>query len=137
MERFTAISVQLVKLSLPVLVVPAGSGNDFARALGLAAGARFAGRMAAIHAAAQDNVRQIDLGVITSLAARTRRQLDTHNTSVAWLESGSTAKWPAAPTRLPRWLRGHGGYVLSLAPTILHFCSIPDEDPDGREDSHA
>ena len=26
---------QLVKLALPVLVVPAGSGNDFARALGL------------------------------------------------------------------------------------------------------
>ena len=26
---------QLVKLRLPVLVVPAGSGNDFARALGL------------------------------------------------------------------------------------------------------
>src|SRR5271165_6089852 len=26
---------QLVKLGLPVLVVPAGSGNDFARALGL------------------------------------------------------------------------------------------------------
>ncbi|MGC2532476.1 MAG: diacylglycerol kinase family protein, partial [Candidatus Sulfotelmatobacter sp.] len=27
---------QLVKLGLPVLVVPAGSGNDFAGALGLA-----------------------------------------------------------------------------------------------------
>jgi len=26
---------QLVKLKLPVLIVPAGSGNDFARALGL------------------------------------------------------------------------------------------------------
>ena len=26
---------QLVRLGLPVLVVPAGSGNDFARALGL------------------------------------------------------------------------------------------------------
>src|SRR5271169_3892377 len=26
---------QLVKLGLPVLIVPAGSGNDFARALGL------------------------------------------------------------------------------------------------------
>src|ERR1700686_638864 len=29
---------QLVKLGLPVLVVPAGSGNDFARALGLRRG---------------------------------------------------------------------------------------------------
>ncbi|MFZ1142321.1 MAG: diacylglycerol kinase family protein, partial [Candidatus Sulfotelmatobacter sp.] len=26
---------QLVRLGLPVLIVPAGSGNDFARALGL------------------------------------------------------------------------------------------------------
>ena len=29
---------QLVKLGLPVLIVPAGSGNDFARALGLRRG---------------------------------------------------------------------------------------------------
>ena len=57
---------QLVKLGLPVLIVPAGSGNDFARALGLrrvrdslAAWRRFC--------AEQDNVRAIDLGVITPL----------------------------------------------------------------------
>ena len=27
--------------------------------------------------------------------------------------------------RLPRWLRGHGGYVLSLAPTIFSFAPLP------------
>ena len=27
--------------------------------------------------------------------------------------------------RLPRWLRGNGGYVLSLAPTIFTFSSFP------------
>ncbi len=59
---------QLVKLGLPVLVVPAGSGNDFARALGLrrvrdslAAWRRFC--------AGQDNLRTIDLGVILPLGA--------------------------------------------------------------------
>src|SRR5713101_5257582 len=59
---------QLVKLGLPVLVVPEGSGNDFARALGvrrvrdsLASWRRFC--------AGQDNVRLIDLGVITPLAS--------------------------------------------------------------------
>src|SRR5882724_10782133 len=57
---------QLVKLGLPVLIVPAGSGNDFARALGL----RTVGDSAAAwrrFCAGQDNVRAIDLGVITPL----------------------------------------------------------------------
>jgi diacylglycerol kinase (ATP) len=26
---------------------------------------------------------------------------------------------------LPRWLRGHGGYALSLAPTIFRFAALP------------
>src|SRR5579863_7610712 len=62
---------QLVKLALPVLVVPTGSGNDFARALGLrgvrdslAAWKNFCG--------AKNNVRSIDLGVITPLDLPTR-----------------------------------------------------------------
>src|SRR6202162_4774224 len=57
---------QLVKLGLPVLVVPAGSGNDFARSLGLrrvrdslAAWRKFRAR--ATH------VRSIDLGVISAM----------------------------------------------------------------------
>ena len=56
----------LVKLGLPVLVVPAGSGNDFARALGLlrerdslAAWQKFASH--------EENIRVVDLGVITPI----------------------------------------------------------------------
>src|SRR3954471_14306559 len=56
----------LVKLGLPVLVVPVGSGNDFARALGfknvgktLAAWTRFT--------ESGKNVHKIDLGLITPL----------------------------------------------------------------------
>jgi diacylglycerol kinase (ATP) len=26
---------------------------------------------------------------------------------------------------LPRWLRGHGGYALTLAPTIFRFAALP------------
>ena len=26
---------------------------------------------------------------------------------------------------MPRWLRGHGGYVLSLAPTIFTYAALP------------
>lgn len=31
----------------------------------------------------------------------------------------------ARANRLPRWLRGHGGYVLSLVPTIFSFVPLP------------
>ena len=56
---------QLVKLGLPVLVVPAGSGNDFARALGLRRVRDSLGPWQRF-CAGQENVRAIDLGVIYS-----------------------------------------------------------------------
>jgi len=55
----------LVRLGLPVLIVPAGSGNDFARAVGLP---RMRDSLAAWQkfCAGAENVRAIDLGVISS-----------------------------------------------------------------------
>src|SRR5277367_5616323 len=55
---------QLVELRVPVLVVPCGSGNDFARALD------FRTVRDSLHAwrkflSGENNVRTIDLGVIT------------------------------------------------------------------------
>src|ERR1700685_1327227 len=61
---------QLVKLGVPVLVVPAGSGNDFARALGLrrVRDSLVAWRsFCAGKSAGKSNVQAIDLGVITPL----------------------------------------------------------------------
>src|SRR5262249_11009269 len=57
---------RLVALGLPVLVVPAGSGNDFARAFGIrnVCDSLQAWR---IFAAGRGKVRAIDLGLITPL----------------------------------------------------------------------
>jgi diacylglycerol kinase (ATP) len=118
---------QLVELGLPVLVVPVGSGNDFARALGLrgvrdslAAWRRFR--------ASPNNVWSIDLGVVTPLAADAGgapapHQLTHYFCSVA--EIGLDAEVARRANELPRWLRGHGGYAVTLLPTMFRFPPFP------------
>src|SRR5258708_29495154 len=57
---------KLARLGVPVLVVPSGSGNDFARALGLRTGRDSLGAWRRF-CAGQSNIRVVDLGVITPL----------------------------------------------------------------------
>jgi diacylglycerol kinase (ATP) len=118
---------QLVKLKLPVLIVPAGSGNDFARALGirrvrdsLAAWRRFSDR--------QNNVCAIDLGTITPVSSEASvppapDEPPQYFCSVAGI--GLDAEVSRRAHKLPRWLRRHGGYALTLAPTIFGFAPFP------------
>jgi diacylglycerol kinase (ATP) len=130
----------LVALGLPVLIVPSGSGNDFARALGLrcvrdsiVAWRRFCHNVS--------NIRTIDLGVITPQRAADRASSATAQDRSAPHETGRSNLGPRyfccvagvgldgevsrRANTLPRWLRRHGGYVLSLASAILRFAPLP------------
>jgi diacylglycerol kinase (ATP) len=113
---------QLVKLGAPVLVVPAGSGNDFARALGLrsvrdslAAWIRFC--------ADRDHIQSIDLGIIRPVDTAGGVPAPHYFCSVAGV--GLDAEVARRANALPRWLRGHGGYALTLAPALFRFAPFP------------
>ncbi len=120
----------LVRLGLPVLVVPAGSGNDFARSLGLRrvrdslqAWRKFCVCGGGLRA---ENVRAIDLGVIAPLeSAGVAPAPHTPRYFCCVAGVGLDGEVSQRANRLPRWLRGHGGYVLSLAPTIFSFAPLP------------
>ena len=111
---------QLVRLQVPVLVVPRGSGNDFARALELR---RYRDALAAWQnfAAGADNVRKIDLGVITPMGVPTPH----HHYFCCVGGVGVDAETARRANRLPRWLRGHGGYALSLPGALARFSAQP------------
>jgi len=117
---------QLVKLGLPVLVVPVGSGNDFARALGLrrVRDSLLAWRRFCV---GQDNVRAIDLGVITPLevagGAPAPHESCRYFGSVAGV--GLDGEVVRRANALPRWVRGHGGYGLTLVPTLFRLAPLP------------
>jgi diacylglycerol kinase (ATP) len=102
----------LVRLKLPVLVVPAGSGNDFARYLGLL---KQRDSLAAWRAfsAGLGTIRGADLGCITKLAEHGSPHYFACVGGV-----GLDADIARRANALPRWLRKTGGYALSLPPAL-------------------
>jgi diacylglycerol kinase (ATP) len=103
----------LVRLQRPVLIVPAGSGNDFARALNLRS-TRDSLRVWREFESGKNQARAIDLGVIVPSASPGQ----THYfCGVAGCGLDSAASRRA--NQMPRWLRRHGGYALALLPLLL------------------
>jgi diacylglycerol kinase (ATP) len=110
---------QLAKLQLPVLVVAHGSGNDFARALNLRrvdnaleAWRRFT--------SSQDNMRRIDLGVISKVSSTDGPEAPgRYFCCVGGV--GLDVEVARRANRLPRALRRRGGYLLSILPALYGF----------------
>jgi diacylglycerol kinase (ATP) len=127
---------QLVKLARPVLVVPAGSGNDFARALGIRR-VRDSRKAWESFCHSADNVRMIDLGTIRPSGYTSEPPVPRYFASIAGL--GLDAEVMRRANHLPRWLRGNGGYVMSLLPTIFQFApfrmkiQVSDEKTAGEQ----
>src|SRR5215472_7500321 len=103
---------ELCKRRAPMLVVPMGSGNDFAKALGipnqataLRAWRRFCER--------GDNVRSIDLGVLT----KDQTTIPFCCVVGAGLDSAANAK----ANHMPRWLRGSAGYLAAALQVLPSY----------------
>jgi len=124
---------QLVKLQLPLLVVPCGSGNDFARALSLRCVRDSVGAWRKFVSGGR-NVRTIDLGVITATGQQDMGEATHRHYFCCVGGVGLDSEIARRANKLPRWLRGHGGYVLSLPPALFQFApvsttiSIPDAE---------
>jgi YegS/Rv2252/BmrU family lipid kinase len=106
----------LVRLQLPVLVVPRGSGNDFARSLELANLAQAAAAWN-LFTEGEDNVRKVDLGTITALGPE--RERPRYFSCVAGV--GLDTATARIANQLPRWLRANGGYAISLPLALASF----------------
>lgn len=95
-----------------MLVVPTGSGNDFAKALGIRNVA------AALQAWQQfctqeKNVKEIDLGVIRAGGQ------ETFFCCVAGI--GMDAEANARANRMAPWIKSRGGYVLAALQSLIAF----------------
>jgi diacylglycerol kinase (ATP) len=129
---------QIVSLGLPVLVVPCGSGNDFARALklrsvrdSLAASRQFA--------TGRNNVRAIDLGMIKEFVPA------KDNTGAASAQhyfccvagAGIDTVIARRCNALPKWFRAHGGYALCAPREFIRFAPVSMKISPGSKDSAA
>ena len=113
----------LVDLQLPVLAVPCGSGNDFARALKLRSVDDSLNAWRTFVSGGR-NVRDNDLGVIQEVKPdETSGPHDHYFCCVAGV--GIDTEITRRANALPKWIRSHGGYALSAPREFLRFAPFP------------
>jgi diacylglycerol kinase (ATP) len=106
--------------SCPLLIVPTGSGNDFATALGLTSISD------AVHSwqrflSKRDNARTIDLGMLTAPqnGSVDQSSWQVYFSSVAGV--GLDAATNEYASRMPRWLRRSGGYAIAAMRSLAAY----------------
>ncbi len=105
---------ELARTRIPMLVVPVGSGNDFAAAIGMKTVDDAVVGWERFRAKA-DNVREVDLGVIRPLAG------DESVFYCCVAGAGLDSETNRRANSLPAWLRSHGGYALSAVASIFLY----------------
>lgn len=96
---------ELVRCRKPILIIPTGSGNDLARALGIHS-AGDGSDLASVFVRGNAAVREIDVGLI----------IDSNGAETPFCCTAGVGLDAAAgefANRMPRWLRGHGGYLIA------------------------
>ena len=121
----------LIGLRLPVLVVPCGSGNDFARALKLRNVRDSLGAWSQF-VSGRNNVLTIDLGVIEEISPEPREAGEAyapHKTAPHYFcgvaGAGLDAEIARRANALPKWIRSHGGYALCAPSEFLRSAPFP------------
>ncbi|HKV95359.1 MAG TPA: diacylglycerol kinase family protein [Candidatus Angelobacter sp.] len=107
---------ELHKLKIPVLVVPVGSGNDFAKALGISSvkDALLAWKQ---FCTTGKNVQEIDLGVIKPMGQARSEAILFGGVAAIGMDADANAR----ANRMPAWLKGRGGYLLAGLQSLLSF----------------
>lgn len=102
---------ELVRSEKPVLIVPCGSGNDLARALGIRSVAD-AVTLARNFVHGSATIRHIDIGIITDCTGKGTPFCCTAGV-------GLDAAAGQFANSLPRWLRSRGGYLVAAMNGVL------------------